>query len=60
MSDAGFGKFGSDEWHSNKINGMEEISAICWYVFDVRDILLKPEHSLDETKKRAIELMRVH
>ena len=60
MSDVGFGKFNSDEWHNNKINGMEDIGAICWYVFNARDAILKPGHSLEETKKLAIELMMAH
>ena len=60
MSDKGFGKFGSNEWHINQINVMDDDKRICRYVFGLLSITITPQDTLDQTKQIALELIRVH
>ncbi len=60
MSDKGFGKFGTNEWHTTQINGMDDPKKVCWYVFKLTDVVIKPLETLDKTKEKALKLIRVH
>ena len=60
MSDKGFGKFGTNEWHTTQINGMDDPKKVCWYVFTLTDKTMNPLETLDKTKEKALELIRVH
>ena len=50
MSDVGFGKFGSIEWHENYIKSFSEAGEIVWYVFQARKIIIEPGRDLAETQ----------
>jgi len=58
--DKGFGKFGSYEWHKNQIDACESQEQVIQYVFDLKQIKLPSFDTLDESKEKAIELVRVH
>ena len=60
MSDVGFGKFGSIEWHENYIKSFSEAGEIVWYVFQARKIIIEPGRDLAETQQKAINALRVH
>ncbi len=60
MTDKGFGKFGSNEWHTTQINDMDDANRVCWYIFKLTDVVIKPQETLDQTKEKALKLIRVH
>ena len=59
MSDKGFGKFGTNEWHTTQINDMTDANRVCWYIFKLTDVVIEPQDTLDKTKAKALELIRV-
>lgn len=60
MSDKGFGQFGSHEWHANQIADLSDSDAICHYVHSLLGKPMDPESTVDKTKQKAIEAIRVH
>ena len=54
MSDKGFGKFGSLEWHKSSINVLPDSASICWYLMDLAEIVIKPCSTLEQTRQKAI------
>lgn len=58
MSDKGFGKFGSVDWHENTINNINESSAICWYMLDLGEIVMRPCGTVEDTRAKAIKILR--
>ena len=58
--DTGCGKFGSFEWDKNCIESFGTEEEVRSYILCLRKILISEMPTLEESKKRAIELARVH
>lgn len=60
MSDKGFGKFGSFEWHSGQIKELASSESVCFYISQLTGVTMMPENTVEQTKEKAIESIRVH
>ena len=60
MSDKGFGVFGSVEWHETCINSFDDDKDVIEYIFLARGRKLEPSPTIEETKQKAIEALRLH
>lgn len=57
MSDQGYGKFGSLEWHENSILCLLTVDDIQDYMFRLTGRMFIPLADLDNTKTKAIGLL---